>query len=111
MSVHFPTKDITQPPLADRLRYIDITFDSAIEAHDRLIASGEIERFVRAPDHERSRKVGKLAMRIVAQKVLEEGLHPGVLTEGARKAYDQILEEEASDRLLQVRVCAGMGAE
>ena len=96
------SQERTEPTVKERLRYVDITFDAAKEAYERLVKSGEIERF--APASQRQGKVGKLAMRIVAQQVREEGLHPGVLSPSARKAYDTIIQEECDEQALIARV-------
>lgn len=76
---NFPHRE---PTLEERLRFIDITFECVTDAERDLIERGEISPhkplFCNGPS-ERSKRIGREAMRLRAMRVWDEGLPRSLL--------------------------------
>ena len=98
------------PTLEEQLRYVDLTFDSAIKAKRQLVAEGVISDFGSpfGSDENRKGKVAERAGGIIARAVRQEGLHPDVMRPWVRKHYDAMFDD-CGDEIRPVRVPHGMG--
>ena len=98
------------PTLEEQLRYVDLTFDSAIKAKRQLVAEGVISDFGSpfGSDENRKGKVAERAGGIIARAVRQEGLHPDVTRPWVRNHYDAMFDD-CGDEIRPVRVPYGMG--
>lgn len=97
-----------EPTLAERLRYIDITFDSLMRAERDMIAAGLISPVKCDPNDgptNRSVAVAIQGARTAAERIYAEGINPAVITsERCRDAYADVIACPGPDRFVTPRV-------
>ena len=102
----------TEPTLTERVRYIDITFDSLKRAEDDMIAAGLISPVKCDPNDgptKRSIAIAIQGARIAAERIYAEGINPAVITsERCRDAYADVIACPEPDRFVTSRVAGGL---
>lgn len=112
MISHHPT-EAAEPTAAERLRYIDITFDSLRKAERDMIAAGLISPVKCDPRKgptPRSIAIAIQGARIAAETIYAEGINPAVMVSQRHKdAYADLIACPPA-RLAPVRVLGRAGA-